>query len=288
MFRVRLTRCGGGGGGGATFDVAGRRSAAMRLLLLLLLLDAGRRRSSVVRRSDGREGRVGRRHGRAAHQPRRADPAAAAAGAAAERPVLAAARGPAVLELGLELVLADLGAVARLTLVLHRCNDITSTNTTSTLIPPSRQQLACMLPILLTLPAQYAQQGICSGRVSVCPSVCLFICPVDRQQGRRAAGLLLSAGAVSGYRSTDAGAAYLLSIDICCRRSCSAANAGSVMLTAEGEDQHRLVIQHDPNAGNSRVAKCRSQTVPKHDLGHFQRTSQHADGTDKPAKYEFY
>jgi len=142
MFRVRLTRC--GGGGGATFDVAGRRSAAMRLLLLLLLLlDAGRRRSSVVRRSDGREGRVGRRHGRAAHQPRRADPAAAAAGAAAERPVLAAARGPAVLELGLELVLADLGAVARLTLVLHRCNDITSTSTTSTLIPPSRQQRAC-------------------------------------------------------------------------------------------------------------------------------------------------
>ena len=138
MFRVRLTRC--GGGGGATFDVAGRRSAAMRLLLLLL--DAGRRRSSVVRRSDGREGRVGRRHGRAAHQPRRADPAAAA-GAAAERPVLAAARGPAVLELGLELVLADLGAVARLTLVLHRCNDITSTSTTSTLIPPSRQQRAC-------------------------------------------------------------------------------------------------------------------------------------------------
>ena len=31
-----------------------------------------------------------------------------------------------------------------------------------------------------------------------CPSVCLSVCPVDRQQQRRLAGLLLSAGAGSG------------------------------------------------------------------------------------------
>ena len=34
-----------------------------------------------------------------------------------------------------------------------------------------------------------------------CPSVCLSVCPVDRQQQRREAGLLPSSGAGSRYRS---------------------------------------------------------------------------------------
>ena len=49
--------------------------------------------------------------------------------------------------------------------------------------------------LLLTLSAL---RGLCNGRVSVRPSVC----PVDRQQQRRAAGLLLSAlraGDMDGY-----------------------------------------------------------------------------------------
>jgi len=55
-----------------------------------------------------------------------------------------------------------------------------------------------------------------------CPSVSLS---VDRQQQRRASGLLLSAGACSRYRSTATASTQ-------CTRS--AANAGSVMLRAEG------------------------------------------------------
>ena len=43
-----------------------------------------------------------------------------------------------------------------------------------------------------------------------CPSVRLSVCLVDRQQLRRAAGLPLSAGAGSRYRSIAAGAAYRL------------------------------------------------------------------------------
>jgi len=61
-------------------------------------------------------------------------------------------------------------------------------------------------------------QGLCNGRLSVrlSPSVC----PVDRQQQRRAAGLLRSSDACSRYRSTAAGA--------------RAAAAGSVMLLSRG------------------------------------------------------
>jgi len=66
-------------------------------------------------------------------------------------------------------------------------------------------------------------------RPSLRPSVYSSVCTVDRQQQRSAAGLLLSA-------------AYQLSIDICCRRPRSAANAGNVMLRARGQAQHRLVI----------------------------------------------
>jgi len=43
---------------------------------------------------------------------------------------------------------------------------------------------------------------LCDGRLPVRPSVC----PVHRQQHRRAAGLLLGAGAYSRYRLTAAGA----------------------------------------------------------------------------------
>jgi len=54
--------------------------------------------------------------------------------------------------------------------------------------------------LLLALPAQ---QGLCNGRASVRPSVC----PIDRQQQRRPAGLLLSALRARD-RSTAAGAVH--------------------------------------------------------------------------------
>jgi len=65
-------------------------------------------------------------------------------------------------------------------------------------------------------------QGLFIGRASVRPSVS----PVDRQQQHQAGGLLLSADA---SRSVAAGAAYVLSIDILCRRSRCLADSGSVM-----------------------------------------------------------
>jgi len=99
--------------GAAVFGVVVRRRAAAVLLLLLLLLLDGRRRS-VVTRSHGRERRVSGRHRGSGHQSR--------TDAASHRPVLAAASS--VLQLGLELVLSHLGAVARLTLVLNCCNVI--------------------------------------------------------------------------------------------------------------------------------------------------------------------
>jgi len=48
-------------------------------------------------------------------------------------------------------------------------------------------------------------QGLCNGRVSIRPSVRPSVSPVDRQQQRRAAGLLLSSGACSRYLSIAAG-----------------------------------------------------------------------------------
>jgi len=68
-------------------------------------------------------------------------------------------------------------------------------------------------------------------RSGVRPSVSPSVCPVDRQQQRHAASLLLSAGA---GRSIAVGTVYQSSIDISCRRPRSAANAGSVMLRADG------------------------------------------------------
>jgi len=44
-------------------------------------------------------------------------------------------------------------------------------------------QLTSVGPQLLTLPAEYAQHGLCNGCASICPSVC----PVNRQQQRRPA-----------------------------------------------------------------------------------------------------
>jgi len=46
-------------------------------------------------------------------------------------------------------------------------------------------------------------------------------------------------------------------------------------------------LKQDPNAGNSRVAECRSQTVPKHDFENFWSSEQHADSTKKLAGYGF-
>ena len=64
---------------------------------------------------------------------------------------------------------------------------------------------------LLTLFAQYAVQGLCSGRMSVRPSVCL--------SSRSTSAACLSLGTSSRYRPITAGA--------------RAAAAGSVMLRAE-------------------------------------------------------
>jgi len=50
--------------------------------------------------------------------------------------------------------------------------------------------LSFIRPTVLTLPAWYAEQGLCNGRASVCPSVCLSRGPIA---AGRAAGLLLSA-----------------------------------------------------------------------------------------------
>ena len=45
--------------------------------------------------------------------------------------------------------------------------------------------------------------------------------------------------------------------------------------------------EQDPNAGNSRVAVCRSQKVPKHDFEHFRTSGEHADSTNRLARYGF-
>ena len=51
---------------------------------------------------------------------------------------------------------------------------------------------------------------------------------------------------------------------------------------------HRTVdLKQDPNGSNSRVAECRSQTVPKHDFENFWSSEQHADCTKKLARYDF-
>ena len=70
----------------------------------------------------------------------------------------------------------------------------------------------------LTQPAEYAEQGLCNGRASVH----LSVCPIDRQQQRRPASLLLSAGVCSRYRSIAA-----------------VANAGSLLLIADEGDLFR-------------------------------------------------
>ena len=40
----------------------------------------------------------------------------------------------------------------------------------------------------------------------------------------------------------------------------------------------------EPNAGNSRVDECRSQKVPKYDIGHLRVAMQQADGTNRLAR----
>ena len=88
----------------------------------------------------------------------------------------------------------------------------------------------------MTLPAQYAEQGLRNDRASVRPSVPSFDSSSGGQQvfaaERRASGR---------YRWTAAGA--LSSNDAAARRS--VANAGSVMLRAEDEAEHKLVFLRD-------------------------------------------
>jgi len=73
---------------------------------------------------------------------------------------------------------------------------------------------------LLMLPAQYAERGLCNDRASVCLS--------HRSTLASAAGGLLLSALWAGYRSIAAGAVLQ------CRHRRSAANAGSVMLRADG------------------------------------------------------
>jgi len=54
---------------------------------------------------------------------------------------------------------------------------------------------------------------LCEGRVSVRPSVCLFV-QIDRQQKRRSAGLLLSA-LRAGDRAAGAGAQQQMRVESC-------------------------------------------------------------------------
>ena len=95
-----------------------------------------------------------------------------------------------------------------------------------------------VIKLLLTLPAQEAQQGLCANdrasvrlsvRPSVRPSVCLSVCPIIAPQ-RRAAGLLLSAER-AGDIDRQLRATGASSNGATARRS--AADAGSVTLTAE-------------------------------------------------------
>ena len=115
----------------------------------------------------------------------------------------------------------------------------------------TRARFFCRVPLYtyllahsLTLPYMVqSMHGLCNGRVPVRRSVC----PVDRQQQRRAAGLLLSSGACSRYRSIAA--------------SARAAAAGSVMLRAEvrGSTPTCLLTYY-----YSEVMQCRA--VPRRHL----------------------
>jgi len=77
-----------------------------------------------------------------------------------------------------------------------------------------------------------AWSTVCYRRMSVRPSVCLSVPSIDSSSG----GRQVAAKRLTGkrYRSIAAGAAYQPLNDICCRRRRSAANAGSVVLRAEG------------------------------------------------------
>jgi len=96
------------------------------------------------------------------------------------------------------------------------------------------------------------------------PSVCLSVPSIDSSSGGRQVAAKRLAG--KRYRSIAAGAAYQPLIDICCRRRRSAANAGSVVLRAEGRgSQHRLV--------NVFTARCYASAVLAMALCLFVRLS---------------
>ena len=96
----------------------------------------------------------------------------------------------------------------------------------------------------LTLLVWYAERGLSNGRVSV---RCSSVCPIDwQQQRRRPAGLLLSAGACSRYRSIAGTPAA---------RAHAATNAGSVMMWPEerGWTQDSYVTFHEVGCMWSKV-----------------------------------
>ena len=49
---------------------------------------------------------------------------------------------------------------------------------------------------------------------------------------------------------------------------------------------NRCYIQQHLNVGNSRIAKCQSLMIIKHDFGHVQSSQQHANGTDWLARHD--
>jgi len=88
--------------------------------------------------------------------------------------------------------------------------------------PHSQHHSLCSKP-LLHIRSTLARRGSFNYRTSIHCSVCL-VCPINRQQRRRPAGLLLSASVCSRHRS--------ILRAWCFRRQRSTANAGSVMLSS--------------------------------------------------------
>jgi len=95
-------------------------------------------------------------------------------------------------------------------------------NLPKSMTPHSQHHSLCSKP-LLNIRSTLTRRGSFNYRTSIHCSVCL-VCPINRQQQRRPAGLLLSASVCSRHRSILRARCY--------RRRRSAANAASVMLSS--------------------------------------------------------